>query len=49
LKGYLLGCERFEDLSKCENVAIVNVISCKEGVGQIEAFHCANVNESKCM
>ncbi len=30
------GCEGFEDFSKCENMVVVSVFSCKKGVGNIQ-------------
>jgi len=47
--GFFVGCEGFEELSKCEGIVVVNVISCEKGVGRIQAFHYANVGISKCM
>ncbi len=47
--GLFVGCEGFENPSKCEDMVVVNVISCEEGVSRIEALHYAYVGRSRCM
>lgn len=47
--GFFVGCKGFEHPSKCEDIVVVNVISCEEGVGRIQALHYVDMGKSRCM